>query len=58
MQKPVEDLSIIEAYEEQDDVDEKIRSYFERRKQLRRRIKKHLPLLELMGDTEEKGTLL
>ena len=58
MLKRIEEMTIIEAYEEQDEVDEKIRSYFERRKKLRRRIKKHLPLLELMGDTEEKGTLL
>ena len=58
MLKRVEEMTIIEAYEEQDEVDEKIRYCFERRRELQRRIKEHLPLLELIGDTEEKGTLL
>ena len=56
MQKPVKDLSIIEAYEEQDDIDEKIKSYFSRRKLIRQKINSRLPLLELIT-TLEKETI-
>ena len=55
MQKPVKDLSIIEAYEEQDDIDEKIKSYFSRRKLIRQKINSRLPLLELITISKKES---
>ena len=58
MERQAEEMTIVEAIEERDVIDEKIQKLFDRRKHLQRKIKSHLPLLDLMGETEEKETLI
>lgn len=52
MDKQTEKMTVLEAIEEQDEVDKNIKKYFARRKQLSKKIKGFLPLLNLMEKNE------